>query len=69
MEYDEKPISDTTTEPTSIAVGNWEIITIQGKRRYLVTGLITGKSYRFRAAAQNSAGIGSYSGEAQSVAR
>jgi len=70
VETGTKPdVPPTGTEPTAEASGNWEVLTIQGTRKYEVTGLVTGKSYRFRVAAQNSAGMGPYSGEAQSVAR
>ncbi|MCF8464867.1 MAG: fibronectin type III domain-containing protein [Flavobacteriales bacterium] len=55
--------------PIPVAGGTWEVVTIQGTRKYVATGLVSGRNYRFRCAAQNSAGMGSYSGEAQSVAR
>lgn len=67
MDADLKPVPPTETAPA--VSGSWEVVTIQGTRKYVAAGLITGKSYRFRAAAQNSAGMGPYSGEAQSVAR
>jgi hypothetical protein len=56
-------------EPIPVTTGTWEVVTIQGTRKYVAVGLISGKNYRFRVAAQNSAGMGPYSGEAQSVAR
>lgn len=49
--------------------GSWQVLVIQNKREYTSVGLTTGKNYRFRVAAQNSAGMGPYSDEAQSVAR
>jgi hypothetical protein len=57
------------SEPMPVESGFWKPIAIQGRRRFVATGLVTGRNYRFRAAAQNSAGIGPYGGEAQSVAR
>ncbi|MCF8276625.1 MAG: fibronectin type III domain-containing protein [Flavobacteriales bacterium] len=70
MDADNKPADNSTgTEPTAEAGGTWEVLTIQGTRKYEVTGLTSGKNYRFRVAAQNSAGMGPYSGEAQSIAR
>ena len=53
----------------STSAGSWQVLVIQGKLEYEVLGLITGKTYRFRVAGQNSTGMGSYSDEAQSVAR
>ena len=65
-----KPDTDAPdSEATSSEGGTYEVLTIQGKLKYVAKGLITGKNYRFRVAAQNSAGMGPYSGEAQSVAR
>lgn len=61
-----KPPTDPST-PT--ATGAWEVVVIQGGRNYTVVGLTSGANYRFRVAAQNSAGMGPYSDEAQSVAR
>lgn len=49
--------------------GRWEVLVILGKLEYTAVGLTSGKNYRFRVAAQNSAGMGPYSDEAQSVAR
>jgi hypothetical protein len=71
METGSTPIpSPTNPGPMPpVASGTWEVVTIQGTRKYVAVGLISGRSYRFRCAAQNSAGMGPYSGEAQSVAR
>ncbi len=60
---------DDTTSPGATTEGSWEVLVIQGKREHEAVGLTTGKNYRFRVAAQNSAGLGPYSDEAQSVAR
>ncbi len=60
---------DDETSPGATTEGAWEVLVIQGKRNYEAVGLTTGKNYRFRVAAQNSAGLGPYSDEAQSVAR
>jgi hypothetical protein len=69
VETGTKPVGPNPDPEPVEANGTWEVLTIQGTRKYEVTGLVTGKNYRFRVAAQNSAGIGPYSGEAQSVAR
>jgi len=69
IETGPKPADPTNPVPMPVVSGTWEVVTIQGTRKYVATGLISGRNYRFRVAAQNSAGLGSYSGEAQSVAR
>jgi hypothetical protein len=51
------------------AKATWEPIYMEGKPRFTVTGLTTGKVYRFRVAGSNSAGMGPYSEEVSSVAR
>lgn len=55
--------------PGATSSGSWQVLVIQGKREYEAIGLTTGSIYRFRVAAQNSAGLGPYSDETQSVAR
>lgn len=60
---------DDPTPPSRTTEGAWEVLVIQGKKGYEANGLTSGKNYRFRVAAQNSAGLGPYSDEAQSVAR
>lgn len=62
-------IKPPDTPSSSTSDGAWEVVVIQGKRSFTVVGLTSGTNYRFRVAAQNSAGMGSYSDEAQSVAR
>lgn len=69
MEGDTNPPEDPLDPDAPSSEGAWEVLTVQGKREYQVLGLVTGKSYRFRVAAQNAAGMGTYSNEAQSVAR
>ncbi len=56
-------------EGNAAGEGGWEMLVIQGGRKYTATGLTTGTVYRFRAVAQNSTGLGEYSEEADSVAR
>ena len=62
------PLNDPNTS-NRIPLDPWEMLVIQGGREYEAKSLISGKNYRFRVAAQNSAGLGPFSGEAQSVAR
>lgn len=69
MEGDTNPPEDPLDPEAPSSEGAWEVLTVQGKRDYQVLGLVTGKTYRFRVAAQNAAGMGTYSSEAQSVAR
>ncbi len=61
-----KPPDDPSSATTD---GTWEVVVIQGGRSFTVVGLTPGKNYRFRVAAQNSTGMGTYSDETQSVAR
>jgi hypothetical protein len=49
--------------------GRWTQIASLGKLRYTVTGLTSGRTYRFRAAAVNSHGMGTYSEDITCVAR
>ncbi|MFT4525695.1 MAG: hypothetical protein ACI85F_001850 [Bacteroidia bacterium] len=49
--------------------GKWDFLVNAKRGTHTVTGLTTGKQYRFRVAAENSAGQGDYSDEASSVAR
>ena len=49
--------------------GKWDFLANATRGRITITGLTTGKVYRFRVAAKNSAGQGDYSDEANSVAR
>jgi len=55
--------------PTSKVGGRWETMVVQGKRKYLVTGLVPGSMNRFRVAAVNAAGMGDFSAEITCVAR
>lgn len=58
------PVNPDGTYPT----GAWEVVIVQGKRTFTAIGLQQGKQYRFRVAAINSTGMGTYSEEAASVA-
>lgn len=55
-------------DPMNPAKGVWVPTTVY-KLEHTFMGLVSGQSYRFRVAAQNSAGMGDYSEEATTVAR
>lgn len=63
------PADGSAPVPAPVVGARWETIAVQGKGRFLVTGLVSGSHHRFRVAAVNAAGSGDYSDEVTCVAR
>jgi hypothetical protein len=68
VEGDTNPPDDPVNPDGTYPTGAWEVVVVQGKRNFMAIGLQQGKQYRFRVAAINSSGMGTYSDEATSVA-
>ena len=64
------PVDGSAPVPSpNIGEGRWDTIAVQGRGKFLVTGLVSGSHNRFRVAAVNAAGLGDFSDEVTCVAR